>query len=680
MATFKLGFEFVSGLQPNFTFVGASYPDYDPRSGTSWVVAGPTVTYQGFEGPVTLTETYWYLFGNGFDTDLNALPTTGTITSLLFGIPYEDNGNVVPPPAAPDIGAIYLDRLFAIVEGLNIPAADFAAAVAAGTIADFLLAGDDVFRDREPGLFIPGPVWLRGGGGSDTIHAGGLGSTLWGESGDDMILAPDDGTSPTQSGVLGSIFDGGIGDDTLTGSRWGDFLGGGEGVDRLAGQRGNDTLNGGLERDVMRGGGGDDWIIVAAGEVEPGEILDGGAGNDILYAFGNTGAPLDLTEAQVAAIERIEVNGTVFLTRAQFAGFQRVDISGLPTVALADAGFLDLSSTGPWYGLSAGARLTLLGSAGRDVINGRDTADVGPTIEGYSSYGAGDIVFGQDGNDVINGGSGNDTLFGGNGNDLLRGDGGIDALDGGAGADTLDSGGNPTPAFSFQNDVLNGGAGDDSYVLRHFNATVVELPGGGVDTVTVYNAWTIPTEVENLVIAGAGNVNAFGNILANRMTGNAGANNMSGNGGADTLTGGAGNDVLSGGGANDSLAGGADADALNGGAGADTLRGGAGADLFYFVLAADSTTTLRDVIADFVSGEDRIQMNLVDANDLLGGVQGWTFVGTAAFALNQPGMLRVQAVNATSCILQGNTDNDTAAEFAVLVTGVSKLSESDLLI
>jgi Ca2+-binding RTX toxin-like protein len=314
------------------------------------------------------------------------------------------------------------------------------------------------------------------------------------------------------------------------------------------------------------------------------------------------------------------------------------------------------------------------------VINGRDTADVAATIEGYSSYAAGDIVFGQDGSDVINGGSGNDTLFGGNGNDLLRGDGGIDALDGGAGADTLDSGGNPTPAFSFQNDVLNGGTGDDSYILRHFNATVVELPGGGVDTVTVYNAWTIPTEVENLVIGGTGNVNAFGNILANRMTGNAGANNMSGNGGADTITGGVGNDVLSGGGANDSLAGGADADALTGGAGADTLRGGAGADLFYFVLAADSTTTLRDVIADFVSGEDLIQMNLVDANDLIGGVQEWAFIGTAAFATNQAGKLRVQAVNATSCILQGNTDNDTAAEFAVLVTGIDKLSESDLLI
>ncbi|MCC7273100.1 MAG: M10 family metallopeptidase C-terminal domain-containing protein [Alphaproteobacteria bacterium] len=678
MAIFTLGFNFVVGLQPDFTFLGASYPGYDPRSGTSWVVAGPTVTYEGSEGPVTLTETYWYLFGNGFDIDLNALPTTGTINSLVHGTPYEDSiTGVVPPPAALDIGTFYLDRAFAMVQGLNILAADFAAAVAAGTIDDLLLAGDDLFRDpTSPTAPIIGPVWLRGGAGADTIYGGGRDATLWGESGDDMILIGDSGT-PTPPGA-GSVLDGATGDDTLTGGAWGDFILGGEGVDRLTGQRGNDTLNGGLERDVIRAGGGDDLLIASAGEVEAGEVLDGGTGSDWLAAFGDV-APLDLSDVLITGIERLEINGALAMTRALLMSFQRLDIAGLATLTLTDAGLTDLTGTA-WYGFSVNSRLSILGTAGRDVITGRDSIDVPPTIPGYVAYGANDQIAGLAGNDVLNGGSGNDTLTGDAGNDLLRGDGGIDQLAGGEGADTLDTGGNPTPPFSFQNDVLDGGAGNDTYIVRHFNTTILEAAGGGTDTIVVYNAWTLPGEVENLTIGTTTALNGFGNALANRITGNDAFNNLSGAEGHDTLLGRGAGDVLHGGDGNDSLDGGDGDDVLIGDLGLDRLRGGAGADQFLFFGEQDSTPTTRDQILDFVSGEDRIALNVFDANALLEGLQSFAYIGSAAFIAGQPGQLRYQEVNATSCILFGNTDNDVAPEFAVLVVGVGKISEDDLLL
>jgi len=49
--------------------------------------------------------------------------------------------------------------------------------------------------------------------------------------------------------------------------------------------------------------------------------------------------------------------------------------------------------------------------------------------------------------------------------------------------------------------------------------------------------------VEAVILTGAGNVNATGNSLANRLTGNSGDNALDGKAGGDTMTGGAGNDT-----------------------------------------------------------------------------------------------------------------------------------------
>lgn len=74
--------------------------------------------------------------------------------------------------------------------------------------------------------------------------------------------------------------------------------------------------------------------------------------------------------------------------------------------------------------------------------------------------------------------------------------------------------------------------------------------------------------------------------------------------GKDTITGSAQGDILDGFAGNDTINGGGGNDTLRGGLGADLLTGGAGADHFAYDLAADSTSTTHDKIADFDAAQD----------------------------------------------------------------------------
>jgi len=105
---------------------------------------------------------------------------------------------------------------------------------------------------------------------------------------------------------------------------------------------------------------------------------------------------------------------------------------------------------------------------------------------------------------------------------VLEGNAGNNVLDGGAG-----------------NDTLKGGAGDDSYVVGNESDTIIELPGGGTDTVLSLYDYSIASlaNVENVTLTGFGNFGATGNSLDNTLTGNIGANTLIGGAGNDTLIG-----------------------------------------------------------------------------------------------------------------------------------------------
>lgn len=171
-----------------------------------------------------------------------------------------------------------------------------------------------------------------------------------------------------------------------------------------------------------------------------------------------------------------------------------------------------------------------------DIVHGQGSDDYLLGKEGD------DMLFGDDGNDRLEGSNGNDTLIGGGvndllrntdtlkgdaGNDLLFGVGGNDSLYGGTGNDTLDGG--------TGDDYMQGDQDDDTYIVDASGDRVSEPANSGNDTVWASVAYTLPSNVEGLVLTGTPAINATGNELSNTLTGNSAKNQ---------LTGGLGNDVF----------------------------------------------------------------------------------------------------------------------------------------
>jgi Ca2+-binding RTX toxin-like protein len=161
---------------------------------------------------------------------------------------------------------------------------------------------------------------------------------------------------------------------------------------------------------------------------------------------------------------------------------------------------------------------------------------------------------------TMTGTANSDTLLGSAGNDSLIGDAGNDSLMGMAGNDSLDGG--------VGSDMLQGGAGDDTYIVDSRTDIVLEAVNEGRDAVQASLDFTLPINVEDLVLLGVTNLNGVGNSLDNQLVGNSGNNILTGGTGNDTLSGGEGNDYL------------------DGGLGINSLVGGAGNDT-YVVDAAD---------------------------------------------------------------------------------------------
>jgi Ca2+-binding RTX toxin-like protein len=272
---------------------------------------------------------------------------------------------------------------------------------------------------------------------------------------------------------------------------------------------------------------------------------------------------------------------------------------------------------------------------------------IGTPYDDWLQGGGGDdIQTGFAGTDLMEGGAGNDTMDGGDGDDRLDGGLGNDRLIGGLGAD-----------------MLIGGAGNDTYVLPESVDTIVELAGGGSDTIeTAQNiGFVFPAEIENVTFVGVGDFIVFGNDIDNVITGGAGNDEMHGGGGNDTLNGlggndqlfgdlgndilngGLGDDILQGNEGNDTLNGGDGLDTLRGGAGVDTLNGEAGNDQLYG--GADGDTLNGGLGDDHMEGED--------GNDTLNGGDGIdTLLGGAG--------IDVLNGDAGDDIITGGADNDTA--------------------
>ncbi|WP_203423668.1 M10 family metallopeptidase C-terminal domain-containing protein [Sinorhizobium sp. BG8] len=154
---------------------------------------------------------------------------------------------------------------------------------------------------------------------------------------------------------------------------------------------------------------------------------------------------------------------------------------------------------------------------------------------------------------------------------------------------------------------------------------------------------------------------------------------------ADALYGGVGSDVLVGNSGNDRLFGQSGKDWLYGGSGADRLSGGTGADVFVFKSVAEigRLAGKRDVILDFVSGEDRIDLSAIDANGSLAGDQ-FTFLRTKGTEFHdKAGELRwlyATREGTKVTLIEGDVDGDGIADFRLELTGRVSLEKGDFLL
>ncbi|NML18906.1 M10 family metallopeptidase C-terminal domain-containing protein [Azohydromonas caseinilytica] len=168
-----------------------------------------------------------------------------------------------------------------------------------------------------------------------------------------------------------------------------------------------------------------------------------------------------------------------------------------------------------------------------------------------------------------------------------------------------------------------------------------------------------------------------GGLGASTIQGLAGDDQLRGEGGNDSVYGGTGSDALYGGAGADLLQGDEGSDVLTGGAGKDMLTGGEGSDRFVFQYTSDSgpSAATRDVITDFVQGEDRIDLSALDANTATYAREAFSVVIDAAAAFTAAGQLRLG-----DGVLWGNTDADADAEFAIELVGVTRLDLSDFVL
>ena len=157
--------------------------------------------------------------------------------------------------------------------------------------------------------------------------------------------------------------------------------------------------------------------------------------------------------------------------------------------------------------------------------------------------------------------------------------------------------------------------------------------------------------------------------------------NVNMGGGNDSVTGNASDNVINGGAGNDTLTGGSGNDILVGGAGRDTMSDQVGDNIYRYFNTSESTAGLyRDVILDFTSGFDRLDLSAIDADLNIAGNQAFTFIGTNNFS-ETSGEVRF-FTRGSNLILQVeiNGDGNITADMEIQLNGLASISATDFIL
>lgn len=364
------------------------------------------------------------------------------------------------------------------------------------------------------------------------------------------------------------------------------------GVDTLIGGAGNDLLDGGLGQDYLYGGSGNDTYIVDESDDTIIELLNEGydeVKTRVTYTLSDNVEKIVLIgELAINAIgnssdnELIGNNGSNVLnggigadTMTGYAGDDTYIVDNTGDVVIEDF------------------------SDGTDVVKTSVSYTLPDNVENIQLTGTANIdATGNDLNNILIGNSGNNRLDGNLGSDNMKGYAGddtyvvdvisdvvVEGVDAGndtiettvtlallaanvenlvlLGTDRIDANGNALNNVLTGNsadNVLNGkagadkmigGLGNDTYVIDDTGDVVIELSGGGTDTLQSWVTRSLGINQENLILMGTDAIDGTGNSLSNQLIGNDANNILIGMGGDDLLKGLGGDDTMQGGLGND---------------------------------------------------------------------------------------------------------------------------------
>ncbi|GAB6141378.1 hypothetical protein JCM14076_21070 [Methylosoma difficile] len=436
---------------------------------------------------------------------------------------------------------------------------------------------------------------LDGGLGVDTL-TGGTGNDTYMVDAGDVVSETSTATTSSSDLVISSVnyaLTANVENLTLTGNA---IQGIGNSLNNiLIGTTGNNILDGGTGNDAMTGGSGDDTYFVDSTLDTVTELTNGGTDiiySTVSYTLGSNIENLRLLSGAING-KGNDLNNIIYAS------------SGSNTLDGGSTTATDIDTLSYQYGATAGVTVSLTtttaqatGGSGSDTISNFENL----TGSGYS--------------DNLTGTSGNNTIMGGAGNDTITGLGGTDKLD--------------------------GGAGNDTYVLTTVTG-VTFTDASGIDTVKISETSSIATYtfLENLTLTGTTNINGTGNGNANTLLGNSGNN---------TLDGGAGNDFLKGNGGTDILMGNTGDDTYiitNASPGTISELASAGTDL---VITNVSGTILADNVENLTYGSVTI--------DSFGVVSAIT-TGSVAFTATGNASKNIMTGGTANNTLYGLADNDT---------------------
>ena len=204
--------------------------------------------------------------------------------------------------------------------------------------------------------------------------------------------------------------------------------------------------------------------------------------------------------------------------------------------------------------------------------------------------------------------------------------------------------------------MLEGGTGDDTYIVYAATDQVIENPGEGTDTVRSSLSFTLGEDLENLTLTGTAATQWHGQRAGQRHHRQFGRERDHRRRRRDTLV---------------------------GGGGGDMLTGGAGADRFKFTATSDSAPGAADVITDF-SGKraaaqgDKIDLSAIDANSNTAANDAFSLVNKFSGQAGQAYSSYDKQSGTTSIYL--DVDGDRSPDMVILLLGHVNLTTSDFIL